>query len=171
MNVFLKNHSTMKAALFVSLLALIILAPACSSKKKINQSAAASSAGAIPADFQLIVGTSGGFAGRMNGYTIEANGAVTQWEGKYPGENVTQTGQLNAEEMAELWHEMEEAAYFDYQQQEAGNMTTFMNARADGKTHRVTWPRQLGEVPAGSKMQVLHAACMEIIAQGFDDDM
>lgn len=169
MNACFQNHSNMKVALFTCLLALLMLAPACSGKKKVNQSAQASSENAIPEDFQLTIGTSGGFAGRMNGYTIEANGTVTQWEGKYPGENTIQTGQLTAEEVASIWHQLEEAAYFEHQQQDEGNMTTFMNARANGTTHRVTWPQQLGEAPSGSKMQQLHATCMEITMQGFDD--
>ena len=116
---------------------------------------------AAPSDLQIMVGQGGGFAGRMTGYTIGADGSVVEWEGKYPGENKRADAPADKERAAALWQQAVEANILETSQQEVGNMTWFVNVRADGQTRRVSWSEWPEDRTTLSDAQAFYNACVE----------
>jgi len=115
----------------------------------------------VPSDFQIMVGQEGGFAGRMNGYTFEADGSVVQWEGKYPGENTRADAPADKERAETLWKQAVEANIMQTSQQEVGDMTWFVSIRADGETRRVTWAGWPEEGQPLTDAQQFYNNCVE----------
>lgn len=110
----------------------------------------------VPADLYIIFGREGGFAGRMAGYTVRADGTVSQWEGKFVGENVLRTATLPPERLRALWTQVQSTRFFERDQQQVGNMTEFVNITAAGRSHRVSWTVPLGEKRADEPLQQLY---------------
>lgn len=93
----------------------------------------------IPADFRVVLGQGGGFAGLWSGYTILADGSVQAWSGPVQNENPEVIGMLPGDRMRALWRQILEADYFNQDSQETGNMTAFMEITADSTVHRTSW--------------------------------
>lgn len=138
----------------------LLLVAACS-----NPSRSPSGEAPVPDDLEVVLGMEGGFAGRMTGYTLTADGAVTRWEGKYVGENVRRTGQASADEVAALWRRTQAADFFAREQRRTGNMTRFLTIRADARSHRVSWPTGPGTDAADTSLHALYDA-WEALAEG-----
>lgn len=119
----------------------------------------------VPGDLTITLGRGGAPGGRMFGYTVQANGDVTQWEGRYPGENVQRTGSMPEEEVNTLWAQISDAGYFDMYEQDEGGTGLFMSVLADGKTHRVSWAGGPGQLADPSAVQGLYDSCEASVLQ------
>jgi hypothetical protein len=103
----------------------------------------------IPADLEIIAGQTGGFAGRMTGYTFSADGSVVEWEGKYVGENKRGSAPADLERAATLWQHATDAGMMEKGEQARGNMTWFVTVKAGGESREVSWaswPQNGGEL-------------------------
>ena len=116
-----------------------------------------------PEDFQMTFGISGLPAGRMQGYTVHADGKLIQWEGKYPGENVRQEGQLTPEQVHEIWADVESSSYFTQSDMGKGMANHFMNITANGEARRITWNQGPGQPLQEGPVQSLYNACSEVV--------
>ena len=120
----------------------------------------------VPENVHLLFGQGGGFAGRWNGYTIEADGTVLQWSGMIQGDDATRVGALTPDQMADLWHRVEGVSFFAQERREVGNMTTFIEIRAEGREHRVSWITRVGELgPEAPPLERLYAYLRDIVQQ------
>ena len=121
---------------------------------------AASTEMSIPADLKIVLGHTGGFAGRSMGYSIYANGDVLKWEGKYPEENRQATAIVDQDHVQQLWNHASEIKILEMQEQVMGNVTWFITVTADGESRRVTWAKRDEE--ALTPAQQFFDDCMEV---------
>lgn len=103
------------------------------------RSKATTQAADVPADFTMVFGQGGGFAGLWSGYVIDADGRVAAWKGPVTREDTTDIGTLTPEAVAALWQQVQEAEYFVQKRTETGNMTSYIEVTAEGVTHRTSW--------------------------------
>ena len=94
---------------------------------------------AIPAQFSIMFGQGGGFTGRWSGYTIEADGTLLKWDGRYAEDGAKPIAQLTPEQMGSLWQCVNDHNFFDRIREEYGNQTAIMRVTAEADTHRVSW--------------------------------
>ena len=116
-----------------------------------------------PDDFQMTFGITGLPAGRMQGYTVHADGTLIQWEGKYPGENVRREGKLTPDQVNEIWTDVETSSYFTQSDMGKGLSNHFMNITADGESKRVTWNQAPGQPPLEGAVQSLYNSCNTVV--------
>jgi len=112
----------------------------------------------VPEDLKLTFGQSGGFAGRMMGYSIDAGGTVVRWEGKYPEENRQATSTLDQAQVQQLWDHATAIELLEMQEQVMDNIVWFVTVTAEGESRRVTWNKQDPEAP----VQQFFNACMDL---------
>lgn len=93
----------------------------------------------VPRDFRLVLGEGGGATGRWSGYTLERDGAVLAWQGPVAESDPNRIATLSPEDVSTFWREAVEADIFDADMQDAGNRTAFVQIRANGREHRVSW--------------------------------
>lgn len=110
----------------------------------------------VPADFTMVFGQGGGFAGLWSGYVIHADGTVQTWQGPVTREDTTTAGMLPSEDIAALWNEVQENNYFDQDAQEAGNMTSFIELTANGTTHRTSWVIRVEKATPATPLERLY---------------
>ncbi len=116
-----------------------------------------------PADFALMLGQGGGFAGLWEGYAIAPDGAVTAWKGYVAGDNAAPADTLTAAQRQALWERIEVAGFFDYEREETGNITAFLEVTADGRTHRASWiPRVEGVEEITDPVERLYLYCRDV---------
>jgi len=151
----------------VACLAALVLfaggsAPGCRSASQ----APADAADPPPADFAFTLGEGGGFAGRWDGYTVQADGTVLAWSGSMAGENPQPAGHLTAEQRTALWRQVTAAEYFEQDSQVVANVTAFLEITAQGKTHRTSWiPSVQGIEPVTSPLEKLYFYCRDVVRE------
>jgi len=152
---------------------LVLGLMACSNKKQVTKPTAivqeVDQSGHLPADFKLLIGMGGGVGGRVQGYSLDADGASQKWEGKYPEENVQHRGQLTNEDVNSLWEHIKEIEYFAIKQQDMTGSGNFIMVTANGVSHRVSWKNALGRQPDATPWQMLYDRCVELVTASFAD--
>lgn len=93
----------------------------------------------VPKDFRLVLGEGGGATGRWSGYTLERDGAVLAWQGPVAETDPNRIATLSPAEVSMFWREAVEADILEADMQDAGNRTAFVEIRANGREHRVSW--------------------------------
>jgi hypothetical protein len=93
----------------------------------------------IPDGFSVMFGAGGGFAGLWNGYTVQADGSVLQWKGRYAEERTAPAGELSPEQMQILWTCLDKHQFFAQDLQDYGNQTAVIRVTTAVDTHRVAW--------------------------------
>ena len=162
-------NGTLSTLFVVSGLALGLVA--CSNKKQVTTPSpsmqAVDQTGQLPADFKLLIGMGGGVGGRVQGFSLDADGASQKWEGKYPEENVQRKGQLTNEDVNALWEHIKEMEYFTIKQQDMTGSGNFIMVTANGVSHRVAWKNALGQQPDATPWQMLYDRCVEMVMASF----
>ncbi len=102
----------------------------------------------IPEDFRIVFGNGGGFAGLWEGFTVESNGQVLRWLGRYAEDKAQPAGSLGTAQVAELWMCLENHQFFVTESDVRGNMTGIIEATAHADTHRVFWK----PIPSSAKV-------------------
>ena len=123
----------------------------------------------VPADLEITIGQTGGFAGRMRGYTIAADGSLSEWEGKFPGENKRRSAQADSARAALLWRLAKEADILQTSQQAVGNMTWFVTVSAGGESRQVSWARWPEDASDQTKAQRYYESCLAAAKSALDD--
>ncbi len=118
---------------------------------------------AAPADFAMSFGKGGGFAGRWQGYTIAADGAVAQWEGRITPDNLSPVGSLSPAQVDSLWQRVNALDFFSLESQGTGNMTGYIEVAAEGRTHEVRWPVSLEKEAAQAPWEQLYAYARALV--------
>jgi hypothetical protein len=90
---------------FLVSLAALFLASCTSSVNTARQT--------VPADFRLLVGSGGGFAGRWTGHLVRGTDSVFSWSGRRAGEAPVFAGLLPADSLATLWQAAASAHLLD----------------------------------------------------------
>lgn len=126
-------------------LGLLFLAGACSNAQQTMEPPVV-----IPEDFRVVFGKGGGFAGLWEGFTVDANGQVLKWMGRYAEDKAQPAGSLGTAQVAELWAHLEAHRFFALQADTRGNMTGVIEATAHADTHRVFWK----PVPPSAKVDL-----------------
>ena len=117
-----------------------------------------------PADFNLVFGEGGGFTGLWQGFAIHADGTVTSWQGKAPGENAKPSGKLSGKQMKALWQEIHKSSFFSQEMNERGNMTAIMRVTANGATKELAWIPQFDAAAAAKTApQQLQQNCRQLV--------
>lgn len=147
------GSNTFTRLIVIAALALCVAGSGCKHSQK---------AMAVPDDLQITIGQGGGFAGRMTGYTIAADGSIVQWEGKYPGENKRGEAPADEKRAATLWSQATEAGLLTSSEQEVGNMTWFVSVTADGESRRASWASWPDTGTTMSEAQEFYRACLEV---------
>lgn len=143
---------------------LLILLPAAAGGCKSGEESASAET-AVPSDFQIIFGQQGTFAGRGMGYTIDAEGVVVKWEGKYPGEVKEAVAGINADQVRRLWKHAEEIGFLSMQDQAMATAHSFVSVTAEGESRRVTWVDR--DVDDPTPAQVFFDECMKTAQAAF----
>lgn len=112
----------------------------------------------LPSDFQLRIGSGGGFAGLDQGYTVAGDGSVQQWIRPAAGaERVEGRGIVPPDSLHALWERLQAARALALEASETGNLTRFLEITAGGRTNRLSWPD--GQPPSadlGALYQTIH---------------
>lgn len=120
---------------------------------------------AVPPDFRLVAGSGGGFTGRWDGFVVRADGTVLEWAGIGASADSTVIGRLKAATIDSLWQEVRAARFFQNPGGEPGNMSAFLEVRAEGRTHRVVWvPSVEGLEPPANPTEALYRAARRLAA-------
>ena len=93
----------------------------------------------VPENFRVVFGQGGGFAGLWEGFTVQPDGSVLEWQGRYQEDGAKPSGQLDAEQIGLLWQCVEEHDFFTQEQDDRGNMTGHIRIFANADTHQVFW--------------------------------
>lgn len=151
-------------AILLVAFSIVLLLTGCSQKKVASSAETmASTASSVPDDFELVIGMMGMQAGRMQGYTVNANGIVISWEGKYEGENVRKEVQLTEEQLNTLWAEVEESRFFEQPAGGKGVSSHFVRVMAEGESKRITWNNPPGTQSVAGPVQQLYLDCSNLI--------
>ena len=125
------------------MLSLLLLATGvqCSNQRQASsaEEGVAAPVMARPSDFNLLLGSGGGFTGRWDGYRIERDGTVWSWRGIGVPTDSTRLGVLPADSLAALARSIEAAGFYADSTHEPGNVTAFLEVSSGGQTNRVTW--------------------------------
>ncbi len=127
---------------------------------KCGESSSSSSGQEIPADLTILFGRQGTFAGRSMGYSINADGDVVRWEGKFPGENQLAAATVGRHEVRRLWRRAEEIGFLQMKEQAMATEGLFITLSAGGESRRVTWVARAGE--AKTPVQAFFDECMDV---------
>ena len=116
----------------------------------------------VPSDLHIVLGQTGGLAGRMRGYSLRADGTVQRWEGKYVEEHVQARRTVSPERIAAIWRRVQAVDYFEHAQQAMSHQTAFLRVTAEGRSHRVSWPIAPGQPPPETPLYELYAYVREV---------
>ena len=149
---------------------LLVVSGGCSNKKEISQPSSMSSmeiSNDVPEDFKIMWGYEGGGAGQIMGHTIDAEGNVHQWSGKYPEERIDRTSTISMAEVEKTWAHVLEANYFNIDQFDQSGNALFLNVYANGMSHRVSWA-SLGQAEGeGAAWHKLYEMCEATLQHAF----
>ena len=143
----------------------IVVASSCSNKAQVatpDSIQAAYEPAQTPSDFKMMIGRGGGVGGRVHGYSVDGEGIVQKWEGKYPEENIQRTGTLTSDDVHALWRYIEDIDYFSMNQQDMSGIGPFIMVTANGTSHRVSWEIPLGQQPDSTAWQQLYDRCVDM---------
>ena len=100
--------------------------------------------------YELRWGTTGGVTGGGEGYILRRDGTLARWKQAVPGampEEETSVLKISAKACAEIRALIEKNNLLALDQQGAGNMTTSLLIRQDGKEQRLAWAGMPGDAP------------------------
>ncbi len=110
----------------------------CSTAGKNDQASARKPA--VPADFSIEFGEGGGFTAQWQGYRIDADGTVVRWSRRAGLLTEDSLGTLPADTLLHLWERIREGGFTRLEPSEPGNMTRFVQIRADSLETTLQWP-------------------------------
>ena len=144
------------------MIALLIGAGGCKNGES------ASDGSAVPPDLEIIFGQQGTFAGRGMGYSIDANGNVVRWEGKYPGEVTEAEATIDSKQVRRLWRRAEDIEFLSMQDQAMATVYSFISVTAGGESRRVTWAERDADAPTPA--QEFFDECMETAREALGEN-
>jgi len=98
--------------------------------------------------YELRFGEGGGITGLWTGYTVEADGRLTRWEGRSAGANPEAVGTVDAASRAAFWSAVTEGGILDADRDESGNLTRMITVVESGEDpHTVKWALGASETP------------------------
>ena len=99
--------------------------------------------------YEVQWGTSGGFTGGGEGYILYSDGRLARWKKRTAAAQIETNiiGNLSPNACAQLYRIIEENKLFQLKQADAGNMTTSVIIRYNGKEHGMSWPAAPGKTP------------------------
>jgi hypothetical protein len=134
---------------------LIMAGPGC----KHGEGASPGESG-IPRDLAITCGIQGIQGGRGNGYTINGNGEVVRWEGRYPGHNRYATAVADTSTIWKLWEHAERINFLEMRDQAMAVTYWFISVSANGESRRHTWVERNEE--ALTPAQEFFDECMNV---------
>jgi len=95
--------------------------------------------------FQIDYYTSGGFAGKSNGFTIYSNGKVYYWNGiTAVNRTLTDSTVLDKDAINKISELIQDSTIYSYNYQDKGNLTSILKINSENKTNSITFS---GTVP------------------------
>jgi hypothetical protein len=94
---------------------------------------------AIAPDFEVVLGSGGGFTGRWTGYRIDGDGTVWSWSGIGVPTDTVRVGRLPADSLLALARALEDASFYADSTAQTGNVTAMLEVTRGGVTHRSSW--------------------------------
>lgn len=143
----------------------LCLVAACATERPARTATADSST--MPNDLIIVTGQTGGFAGRMRGYSIRADGRVWRWEGKHVEENVLAEATMPPEVVDSLWRRVQASDFFS-QSQQVREERAFLSVTADGESRHVSWtatPIDSADTPIGQLYVYFRARAQDVLQQ------
>ena len=119
----------------------------------------------MPKDFTIVFGEGGGVTGQWQGYTISADGVVSNWQGRAPGDNAQDAGKLSSKQMRQLWEQVHQTGALTDSTRQHGNMTAFMKITANDSTHEISWVPGVGVKTSAASVQQLFQQCQSLASQ------
>ena len=113
---------------------------------------------AKPAQFRIVMGEGGGFAGSWQGYTIRGEGTVYAWSGKGARENEHQIGRLSPDTLCALWEAVQGLESIQ-QADSLGSLTQFIEITVQDSSKTFSWRPRPGVSTTKTAYQRLHERC------------
>jgi hypothetical protein len=109
----------------------------------------------------IMIGSGGGFSGKVTMYTIDYKGNIFLASGVK--DETKEFGKMPKKTLCKIKKEIKKSGFYDQTLREPGNMYYFIETIQKGKNHKVTWGGQQSE--DAKKMQSLYAFILERINQ------
>ncbi len=152
-----------KTLVIIAAALTIACLPGCKNGENVSRSEVA-----LPADFDIIVGQTGGFAGRMTGFAVNADGVVMEWEGKHAKENIRRESAPDPTRALTIWRDATEAGILQMSEQAAGEATWFVALTAGGESRRVSWSSWPSDPEDMTEAQRFYNRCVELAKSTLD---
>lgn len=146
-----------KTLVIIAAALTLVCMPGCKNGENVSRSEVA-----LPPDFDIIVGQTGGFAGRMTGYAVNADGVVMEWEGKHAKENVRRESASDPARALALWRDAAEVGILQMTQQATGEATWFVALTAGGESRRVSWSSWPSDPADMTEAQRFYNTCVDL---------
>ncbi len=111
-----------------------------------------------PAEFSIVLGEGGGFAGTWQGYTITGNGVVFSWSGRGARENEQEIGLLAPDTLCALWDAVQPLSAVP-SVDSSGSLVQFLTVAIQDSTRTYSWRPQLGVNLTRTTYQDLYHRC------------
>jgi hypothetical protein len=109
----------------------------------------------------IMIGSGGGFSGKVTMYTIDYKGNIFLENGVK--DETKEFGKMPKKVLCKIRKEIKKSGFYDQTLREPGNMYYFVETVRKGKNHKVTWGGKQSE--DAKKMQSLYAFILERINQ------
>jgi hypothetical protein len=112
------------------------------------------------------LGSQGGFTGGGSGHFIHSGGKVQAWSQIVPGDTISVEviGQAEPESLQALERAISDPALGAVNQQEFGNMTTFMEWTRTSEYRRWSWPESYDKPQLAPPLQRAYRAALGAVA-------
>ncbi|MFL5729016.1 MAG: hypothetical protein ACJ75J_05955 [Cytophagaceae bacterium] len=107
----------------------------------------------------IVIGSGGGFTGKVITYTINEKGNTF----KDDGSGFKNFGKLSGNELHKIRKEIKKSGFYESTLRDPGNLYYFLETVHKGKNHKVTWGNQQSD--ESKKLQVLYNLILEKINQ------
>ncbi len=118
---------------------------------------------ARPENLTIVFGEGGGFSGQWQGYTIEPDGAILQWQGRAAGAKPSPAGMLNESAFDHLWNEIHDRDILQTTGTAPGNMTRFISITSGQETHRISWAMDAKDSGKTAELDKFYNLCGQIV--------
>jgi len=148
-------------SLLVCLCLSVLVISGCVGKNDRTPAASGEEPAGSPADLSVLIGRKGEMAGRQSGFRF-AEGMVSRWEGKFPGERVLAEAPLQSADMDSLWLLLSDFDFFGKSLKEMGDQTRFIETRTGALTRRIEWKLPVGDESEHEDLDLLFEQCRAI---------